>query len=56
MMNAHSQGVVMTNMRDQGAQHQYLAAAFVAVCPSNDHRKLLCWPEQELLSCEGFPP
>lgn len=46
----------MTNMRERGTQHQYLDAAFVVVCPSNDHRNLLSWQEQEILSCEGSPP
>ncbi|WP_284741766.1 hypothetical protein [Amycolatopsis sp. RTGN1] len=46
----------MTNVRERGAQCQYLAAAIAVVCPSNDHRKPFSLQEQDLLSGAGSPP
>lgn len=45
----------MTNTRERGLRHQYLAAAAV-VCPSSDPAKPVSWHEQGILSWAGFPP
>jgi hypothetical protein len=46
----------MTNTRGRATQRQYLAAAFVGVCSSNEHRMPSSWQEQADPSNEGSPP